>query len=403
MTSGVISHRMAAVAEAVAPVTRFFRESSWARKASDPDVCDFTFGNPQEMPLPGFVEALERWSVPQNKDWYAYKNNEPEPCAVVARSLHERRGLPFEAEDIFLTNGAFAALSVTLCALLDPGDEVIFITPPWFFYEAIIVTYGGKAVRVKADAESFDLDLEAIAGAITERTRAIIVNSPNNPTGKIYPPETLTKLSALLTDASHRNGRPIYLLSDEAYSRIIFDGRDFPSPVAFYPNSFLLYTYAKTLLTPGQRIGYIALPPTMPERETMRQAIFGAQVVTGFAFPNALLQHALADLEGLSIDIPHLHHKRDWMVGALREMGYSLHMPEGTFYLLVQSPWEDDIAFTELLATHDILCLPGAVVEAPGHFRISLTASDSMIERAIPGFAAALEQATANTNLAAIG
>jgi aspartate aminotransferase len=403
MASGAISHRMAAVTDAVAPVTRFFRESSWARKASDPNVCDFTFGNPQEMPLPGFVEALGRWSIPQNKDWYAYKNNEPEPCSVVAKSLRERRGLEFEPEDIFLTNGAFAALSVTLCAITDPGDEVIFITPPWFFYEALIVTYGGKAVRVKADPASFDLDLEAIAGAITERTRAIIVNSPNNPTGKIYPPETLTKLATLLTEASNRNGRAIYLLSDEAYSRIIFDGRNFPSPVGFYPNSFLLYTYAKTLLTPGQRIGYIALPPTMPNREAMRQAIFGAQVVTGFAFPNALLQHALADLEGLSIDIAHLHHKRDWLVGALREMGYSLHIPEGTFYLMVRSPWEDDIAFTELLASHDILCLPGAVVEAPGHFRISLTASDNMIERAIPGFAAALQQATTDSRQVVLG
>jgi len=384
---------MAAVRDAVAPITRFFSESSWARRAGDPDACDFAFGNPQEMPLPGFVEALGRWSVPQNKDWYAYKNNEPGPCAVVASSLRARRGLPFEDEDIFLTNGAFAALSVTLCALIDPGDEVIFLSPPWFFYEALIVTYGGRAVRVAMDRESFDLDLNAIAGAITERTRAIIVNSPNNPTGKIYPPETLARLGDLLTEASNKNGRPIYLLSDEAYSRIIFDGRDYPSPVAFYPNAFLLYTYAKTLLTPGQRIGYIALSPTMPEREVIRDAIFGAQVVTGFAFPNALLQHALPDIEGLTIDIEHLQYKRDWLVGALRDIGYSLHVPEGTFYLLVRSPWEDDSAFTELLASHNVLCLPGAVVEAPGYFRISLTANDSMIERSLPGFAAALEQA----------
>jgi aspartate aminotransferase len=132
----------------------------------------------------------------------------------------------------------------------------------------------------------------------------------------------------------------------------------------------------------------------MAEREVMREAIFGAQVVTGFAFPNALLQHALPDIEGLTIDIEHLQYKRDWLVGALRDMGYSLHVPEGTFYLLVRSPWEDDSAFTELLASHNVLCLPGAVVEALGYFRISLTANDSMIERSLPGFAAALEQAT---------
>ncbi|MGA7733074.1 MAG: aminotransferase class I/II-fold pyridoxal phosphate-dependent enzyme [Chloroflexia bacterium] len=393
MASEVVSQRITAVTAAIGHIGRFFTESSWAKKVGDPAVCDFTFGNPQEMPLAGFVEALGRWSVPQNKDWYAYKDNVPQSRAVVTSALRERRGLAFEEEDIFLTNGAFAAIAVTLCALVNPGDEVIFISPPWFFYEAEIATFGARPVRVKADAETFDLDLDAIEGAITGRTRAIIINSPNNPTGKIYPPSTLTRLAELLTAASERNGRAIYLLSDEAYSRIVFDGQAYFSPVAFYPESLMIYTYAKTLLTPGQRIGYIALSPTMSQREAIREAIFAAQLMTGWAFPNALLQHALPDLEKLSIDMEHMQYKRDWMVGALRDMGYSLHSPEGTFYLLVRSPWEDDVAFTELLASHNILCLPGEIVEAPGHFRISLTASDDMIERALPGFAAALAEA----------
>ncbi|MEO8285154.1 MAG: aminotransferase class I/II-fold pyridoxal phosphate-dependent enzyme [Chloroflexota bacterium] len=395
MASEPIGERIMAIGNALEHVARFMAESPYSKLAGDPTMSDFTLGNPQEMPLPGFVAALEKWSVPQNKKWFAYKNNEPASQAVAAASLRERRGLPFHDEDILLTNGAFAAIAVSLCALIDPGDEVIFISPPWFFYEALIATYAGRAVRVMADRESFDLDIDAIAGAITAKTRAIIVNSPNNPSGKIYPASTLTQLADLLTAASKRNGRTIYLLSDEAYSRIIFDGRDYPSPVAFYPESLLLYTYAKTLLTPGQRIGYIALSPTMTNRETLRQSLFLAQLVTGFAFPNALLQHALPDIENLSIDIPHLQHKRDLVVGALREMGYSLHTPEGTFYLMVRSPWEDDVAFVNLLASHKILCLPGTVVETPGYFRISLTASDDMIERALPNFAAALQEASA--------
>ncbi len=242
MESAPISQRITAVNSTVAHIWRFFTQSSWAKKVGDPTVSDFAFGNPQEMPLPGFVEALERWSVPQNKDWFAYKNNEPHSRSVVASALRDLRGLPFEESDIFLTNGAFAAISVTLSALVDPGDEVIFISPPWFFYEAMIVSYGGKPVRVKMDPDTFDLDLDAIAATITDRTRAILVNSPNNPTGKIYPASTLARLGELLTEASKRNGRTIYLLSDEAYSRIVFDGRDYPSPVAFYPESFLLYT-----------------------------------------------------------------------------------------------------------------------------------------------------------------
>jgi aspartate aminotransferase len=311
---------------------------------------------------------------------------------VIARSLQERLGIAFDTEDITLTNGAFAALAISLTVITNPGDEVIMMTPPWFFYEALITAAGARTARVPIDQESFNLDVDAIDAAITERTCAIIVNSPNNPTGKIYPPETLRALAERLTVASERYGRPIYLLSDEAYSRIIFDGRPYHSPTTFYPYSFLLYTYGKTLLTPGQRLGYVALPPSMPGREQFREALLVAQIANGFAWPNALLQHALPDLEKLSIDIEHLQRKRDRMVSALREMGYELHVPEGTFYLVVKSPLADDLEFVELLASHDVFVLPGTIVELPGTFRISLTANDDMIDRALPHFRVAIEQ-----------
>ncbi|MCI0396197.1 MAG: aminotransferase class I/II-fold pyridoxal phosphate-dependent enzyme [Chloroflexi bacterium] len=319
--------------------------------------------------------------------------SEPDAQASVAETLRQRYGQPFQPEDIFLTNGAFAALGVGLAAITDPDDEVIFISPPWFFYSALIVANNGRPVRVRVNPDTFDLDLEAIAGAITPRTRAIIVNSPNNPTGKIYKPETLGGLAALLADASQRHSRPIYLLSDDAYSRIIFDGRPYTSPATCYPYSFLLYTYGKTLLTPGQRLGYLALPPDMPERDALRPALLVAQLANGYAFPNALLQHALPDLERQSIDIEHLQYKRDWLAGELQAMGYQLDPPEGTFYLLVRSPISDDGAFCERLAEHNVFCLPGTVAEMPGYFRISLTANDEMITGALPGFAAARKTA----------
>jgi aspartate aminotransferase len=207
----------------------------------------------------------------------------------------------------------------------------------------------------------------------------------------------LQELARVLADASQRIGRTIYLLSDEAYCRIVYDGRAYPSPTAFYPHSLLLYTYGKTLLTPGQRLGYIALPPTMPNREELRDALLAAQFVTGFAFPNALLQHALPDLEKLSIDVDHLQEKRDRIVNELGRMGYELHVSEGTFYLLARSPLADDLAFIELLAKHDVFCLPGSIVELPGTFRVSLTANDEMITRALPGFAAAMQEARHHT------
>jgi aspartate aminotransferase len=396
MMNQPVSNRSLEAFEAIAPLFRFITGPIWQKLSeSGADHCDFVFGNPHEMPLQGFTAALQHWIIPQNYEWHAYKNNERAAQEVVAASLRATRGVPYEESDIFLTNGAFAALAVTLNTIVNPGDEVIFNSPPWFFYEAQIIAAGGKAVRVKIDAKSFDLDLDAIRAAITPRTRAIIVNSPHNPPGKIYPPETLTALAAMLSEASQANGQTIYLLSDESYSRIIFDGRDYPSPASFYPNSFLIYTYGKTLLTPGERLGYIALSPQMAGRDAMRDALFTMQFMTGYAFPNALLQHAIADLDKLSIDIPHLQRKRDRMVGALREMGYSVHTPEGTFYLVVKSPLPDDEAFLALLAEYNIMVLPGIVAEMPGYFRVSLTANDEMIERSLAGFAAAIERAQA--------
>lgn len=356
-------------------------------------INDFVFGNPHEMPLQRFTQALQQWSEPQNKDWYAYKMSEAPARAVVGNTLRTRYGLPFRDEDVNMTNGAFAALAVAINAVVDPGDEVIFISPPWFFYEALILSAGADAVRVKVNLQTFDLDVDAIAAAITPKTRAIIINSPNNPTGRIYPEATLRQLAQVLTDASNRNGRPIYLISDEAYSRILYDGRSFMTPTAYYPYSFLVYTYGKTLLTPGQRLGYLALAPDMPDREIVGNAVMLAQVTLGYAFPNALLQHALVDLERLSIDNEHLQEKRDRLVSALRDMDYDVYSPEGTFYLMPRSPIADDAQFIRLLAERNIFCLPGWVIEMPGYFRISLTANDGMIDRALAGFDAARRQA----------
>jgi aspartate aminotransferase len=346
------------------------------------------------MPLPEYVTSLQQHTQPQNKDWFAYKMSEPGSRRTVAAALREWRGVDFDPEDIFMTNGGFAAISVALYTVVDPGDEVIFITPPWFFYELLITQAQGVTVRVPINATTFDLDLEAIAAAITPRTRAIIINSPNNPTGKIYGPDTLKAISTILTEASERNGRAIYLLSDEAYSRIVYDNNSFYSATTYYPHSLMLYTYGKTLLAPGQRIGYIALPPIMPEadRIALREGIFFAQLAQSYAFPNALLQHALPELEKQSIDIDRLQAKRDHLVGIMREIGYDVHLPEGTFYLLPRSPIANDTAFVEILAQNKILALPGEVVELPGYFRLSLTASEEMIERSLSGFEAAFKQ-----------
>jgi aspartate aminotransferase len=390
MIEASISQHLNAVRAASGPFVEFLTKSAWTKRLGAEDICDFVVGNPHDRPLPAYVEAIRRASVPLHPSWFGYKTNERVACDVAARSLRDRLGIPFESDDIFMTKGASSALVIALSTVLNPGDEVIFQSPPWFFYESMIAFTRGIPVRVRVELTTFDLDVDAIAAAISPRTRAVIVNSPNNPTGKIYPSETLDRMGEVLSAASEEYGRAIYLLSDESYNRLLFDGRRFPSPTAHYPYSFLVYSYAKALLTPGQRLGYLALSPLMPDRELMRGAIFATQC-SGYGFPDAVLQYALPDLEPLCIDIAQLQRRRDLMVDTMREQGYDVYVPEGAWYLLPRSPLVDDMAFVEMLVAENVFVLPGSIVELPGYFRISLTASDEMVERSLPGFAAAIE------------
>ena len=368
----------------------FLRTSTHAQRKLLPGICDFTLGNPHQMPQEAYVTALRDQLEPRNEAWFAYKSNEVEAQQAAAASLSRLLEMPFEPEDIHLTTGGFTAIAMALKAVADPGDEVIYSLPPWFLYEPILTEAGLVPVKVRINTETFDLDLEAIASAITPRTRVVIVNSPNNPTGRIYPPALLRDLAALLERASERNGRRIYLLSDEAYNRIVYDDARFHSPAEYYRHTLLAYSYGKTHLAPGQRVGYLALPPTMPDRDVLRELLSGLQIAMGWIYPNALLQYALPALETFSIDVGQLQRKRDRLHGELTGMGYRLHRPEGSFYLFVHSPIPDDEAFTESLAARDVFVLPGVLFETPGFFRVSLTANEEMVERSLPAFAEAI-------------
>jgi aspartate aminotransferase len=378
----------------IQPFLDFFN-GPFSRLNENPDAANFAVGNPLEKPMPAYLDVLRANIEPRRRNWFAYQVSDPKARIAVARDLSERTGMAWEPEDVAMTNGGFAALAVSMRAVVEPGDEVIFLSPPWFFYEFMILAAEADPVRVRLAPPAFEPDLDELAAAITSRTRAIIFNSPQNPSGRVYPQETLSGLAQVLTEASERIGHPIYLISDEPYNKILFDGRTFHSPAEVYPNTIVTYSYGKQLLAPGQRVGYLAVPPTMSDRERFRDTVFVAQLATGYAFPNALLQHSLPGLNELIIDLPAMERRRDRLVGALREIGYETTMPEGTFYVMARSPIEDDTAFTDLLARHKVLVLPGTVVEVPGWFRISLTATDDMVESGIPGFAAAWAEATA--------
>ena len=358
----------------------------WEENRRRPEVADLAFGNPQEMVVEGFASALASVTTPRDKGHYAYKFSEKESQRTVANHLAEWRGQQFNPEDIAMTPGAFGAIAAALGALVEIGDEVLYSDPPWFFYRSMILAAGATPVSVPVRSDDYDLDLDRIAGAITEKTRLVIVNTPHNPTGRIYPPSTLQGLATMLTDASNRFGAPIFLLSDEPYSKVVFSDAKFTSPAEYYPHTLVSYSYGKILLTPGQRIGWLALSPLMPDPEPLRSAIFMAQIAGGWLFPSAIMQYSLGELDRLSIDLVELERKRDFTVAELGEAGYDLGSPEGTFYLWVRSPDPDDVAFVEMLAKQGVLVLPGTTCASPGHFRISLTGTGEMIERSLPIF-----------------
>jgi aspartate aminotransferase len=391
--SDPVSARLHRLLDALGGLISYASDTPLAEAMAQPDAADFVFGNPHELALPEYVDALTRAVTPTGPAHFAYTMSDPAATAAVAAGLTERFGLPFASEDILMTNGNFAGLSIAVKVLADPGDEIVFVSPPWFFYETLVLEAGVTPVRVPADRATFDLDLAAIERAISPRTRAIIVNSPNNPSGRIYSPSTLDGLADVLRRGSEEHGRPIYLFSDEAYNRIVFDDATFPTPIAHYEHSLMMYTYAKTLLAPGSRLGYVAMPPNMPERAELRGPLLLGAIATGWAFPVSILQQAVPELERMSYDVKVLQARRDRLVAALRDQGYHLVDPQGTFYILVRAPMDDDRAFCEVLARHKVFVLPGSLFEMPGWFRISVTANDEMVERGIPGFAAAIAEA----------
>lgn len=386
--TGMVTERIRRITAANEALLSFL--PLWEEHRHRPGVANFAFGNPQEMVVHGFASAIASATTPLDKDHYAYKFNEVESQRTVAGHLAEWRGQLFDPADIAMTPGAFGAIAIALGALVDFGDEVVYCDPAWFFYESMILSSGATPVSVPVDSNDYDLDLDRLSEAITEKTRLLIVNTPHNPTGRIYPPSTLEDLAGILTDASDRFGAPIYLLSDEPYSKLVFSEAKFTSPAEYYPNTLISYSYGKILLTPGQRIGWLALSPLMPDPEPVRSAIFMAQIAGGWLFPSAIMQYSLAELDRLSIDLVELERKRDLFVAELRRFGYALQPPDGTFYLWVRSPDPDDVAFAARLAGDGVLVLPGTTCASPGHFRISLTATAEMIEKSFPTFQAAV-------------
>jgi aspartate aminotransferase len=382
-----VSRRSQAAFAVAAGIFRFLMQP---RDLTHHEACDFLAGNPQDMAMPEYVGAIQRALEPDSPSYYSYGPPWRPAVESATAALAERLDLELDPDDVFLTRGAASGLFLVLRTVVDAGDQVLMFSPPWFFYEPMILGEGAQVARVQLKEQTFDLDLDLLERALTPHTRAVIINTPHNPSGRIYPEDDLRALGEILERASRRNGRRVYLISDEAYARILFDGRRMVTPGRFYPATFMLHSYSKTLLAPSQRAGYLAMPPSMPDRAQLRMALLTGSIGAG-AVPDTGMQRAMPELERMSIDTGALQRRRDVMVSELRSQGYEVASPEGRFYLFPRTPIPDAVEFCDWLADRRVYTLPGEAFERPGYFRISLTATDAMVERALPVFAEAMQ------------
>lgn len=375
-------------------IRRMF-ETGIAMKAEygEENVFDLSLGNPVVEPPPQFHQELRRLAEHPIKGMHRYmpNNGYPETRQAVADGLKAETGIPFSAGDIVMTCGAAAALNVVLKTILNPGEEVIILSPYFVEYGYYIDNHGGTAVLVPTGTD-FQPDLEAIEAAVTPRTRGIIVNSPNNPAGVIYPAGCFRELGDLLRRKQAEHGSEIFIISDEPYRRIIYDGLTYPQVFPHYDNTIVVNSHAKDLALPGERIGYVAVNPAYPHGEELSGGLTFCNRTLGFVNAPALMQHVIRALQGVSVDVADYQRKRDYLYTQLTELGYSVVKPQGAFYLFPKSPLEDDAAFVDALQQWKVLTVPGRGFGTPGYFRIAYCVEDSVLEGAMEGFARAMEQ-----------
>lgn len=356
-------------------------------------VFDFSIGNPDLEPPAEFRQVMHELIDDPRPGMHGYMPNSgyPETRARVAGFAAQEYGKKFTADDIVMTCGAGGALNVIFKTILDPGDEVITLSPYFVEYDFYIDNHGG-VVKNAATKSDFSLDFDQIAARIGPRTRALLINSPNNPTGVIYPAADIQRLSGLLGEASQKNGRPIFLVSDEPYRKIAYDGAKVPSVFADYEHAVVATSYSKDLSLPGERIGFIAVNPEMDKKTLFYDGLVLNNRILGFVNAPALMQRAVARLTGASVNVDAYKQRRDAFVKGLTEAGYELTVPAGAFYLFPRSPIADDIAFTREMQKENILVVPGTGFKGPGHFRLAYCVNKDVIERSIPGFARAIER-----------
>jgi aspartate aminotransferase len=385
-------------------ISGYMERASWIRKMFEQGlelksklgadkVFDFSLGNPNLEPPEQVRQAVMDVIQDPRPGKHAYMPNAglKETREAVADFLSKEHGVKISWEHIVMTVGAGGGLNVALKTFLDEKDEVIILAPYFVEYFFYVDNHNGigKLINTKED---FSLDLKAIESGITPKTKAFIINSPNNPSGRVYDEKSLKSLGKTLLQAKEKYGRTVYLLSDEPYSKLVYDGVKVPSIFGAYPDSLLITSYSKDLSLPGERIGFIAVNPEM---ENWRQTVDGLTFcnrILGFVNAPALMQRILPRLQGVKVDVRVYQKKRDLLCAGLSKAGYSFIKPEGAFYLFIKSPIPDDVLFVRELLQENILAVPGAGFGTPGFFRLAYCVDDRVIHGSIAGFQRAIQK-----------
>lgn len=373
-------------------------KSSWIRKMFEEgaqlmathgaeNVFDFSLGNPNLSPPETFESTLLDTVRRKEPGAHAYMPNAGYLSVrkAVAEQVATERGADVTPRDIIMTCGAAGGLNVALKTLLDRGDEVL-VTAPYFVEYGFYADNHGGVLKTVPTGPDFTLDIDAVSAALTPKTRVFLINSPNNPTGQIYSEESIAQLGRLLKKKSEEFGRIIYLLSDEPYLRLVYDGLEVPDIFSAYDNSILVMSYSKELSIPGERIGYIAINPRSSFREKLSEGMSLSNRILGFVSAPALMQRVVGAIQGAAVDVDAYARKRKILCRGLSDAGYEFVTPPGTFYVFPKAPIENEIDFVMALREELILTVPGSGFGCPGHFRIAYCVSDDIIERALPGF-----------------
>ena len=385
-----VSERMVSLGTARSEIREAFAFAQARAAVVGPEnVDDFSIGNPS-VPAPPSVAQVIHQLVdeidPVVLHGYTPAQGAPDVRQALADDLNSRFGAAYDKDCFYLTVGAAAALCCCLSAMGCQGDEFITFAPYFPEYKVFVESAGGKLIAVPADIEDFQIDFNAFASALTPSTKAVIINTPNNPTGVVYSKATVEKLGQMLEAKSQEYGHTIYLISDEPYREITYGEEPLPWAPSYYANTLVCYSYSKSLSLPGQRIGYVLVPRTVGDFDLVYAAIAGAGRALGYVCAPALFQLVAAKSTGQTADISIYKKNRDILLDALREMGYTCAQPDGAFYLFPRTLEPDAKAFCEKAKKYDLILVPGDSFGCPGHVRISYCVPTEQILRALPKF-----------------